>query len=417
MSERPKRRRLILAGLAGVAAAGGGAGAWYLSRKVYPERGGIRVEGAAVAERRVLGRTGLEVGVVGIGAGRIDDIDLLARAADLGMNYIDTATCYGDSEDVIGRALAAHKGLRDKLVIATKWDPAANTPKDQILASLDKSLTRMGIDHVDVMQTHWLGGGHRGLPGDDGYNRLANEALYAAMDEAKKAGKVRFFGATSHAADRSGILRHAIEKKAFDMILVKMNVLDFADAGGPDLLKAAKAADVGVVVMKSQAEGGAMPPGFENSQYNVFQANLRWVLRHDVACVVHSSIGTSAEAQDAAASATKEAFSSRDAELLEDYATALSPHYCRGCEGGCHDACPDGLAVAPVLRARLYARQYGWPEHARSLWERLPIARRESDRCASCSACSDACPYGVDAAGRMRDARALFGGGRQGIGT
>lgn len=408
MSEKPRRRRILLAGLAGAAAAGGGA-AYYLHRRADPGRGGIRVPGAAVAERRVLGRTGIEVGVVGIGAGRIDDIDLLARAADLGMNYLDTATCYGDSEDAIGRALAAHKGLRDKLVIATKWDPAADTPKERMLESLDKSLKRMGIDYVDVMQTHWLGGGHRGLPGDDGFNRLANTALYEAMEDAKKAGKVRFFGATSHDARRSAILQHAIEKGSFDMLLVKMNLLDFTDAGVPDLLRAAKAADVGVVVMKSQPEGGAMPPGFEDSRYNVFQANLRWVLSHDVACVVHSSIATSAEAQDAAASATKEAFASRDAELLDRYAAAMSPHYCRGCEGRCHDACPEGLAIGPVLRARLYERHYGWAEHARALYARLPQLRRSSDRCASCSACTEACPWGVDAAGRMRDARLLFG--------
>ncbi len=408
MTDRPKRRKLLLAGLAGVTAAGG-AGAYAWLRRPNPTRGGIRVEGAAVAERRVLGRTGLPISVIGIGAGGISEPDLLARAADLGMNFVDTATCYGDSEDVIGRALAAHPGLRDKLVIATKWDPAANTPRDQMLASLDKSLQRMGTDHIDVMQIHWLGGGHRGIPGDDGFRRLDNPELYEAMAEAKRSGKVRFFGATSHDAKRSAILRHAIAKGSFDMVLVKLNVLDHVEADMPALLTAAREANVGVVVMKSQPSGGAMPPGFEGSKYNVFQANLRWVLSQDVTSVVHSDIGTSAEVQDVAVAAVQEAFHAGDAELLERYGEAMSPHYCRGCDGLCHDACPESIAIGSVLRAHLYETAYGWPERARSLYERLPPALRSSERCASCSACTEACPYGVDAASRVRAARDHFG--------
>src|SRR5678815_1552343 len=98
------------------------------------------------------------------------------------------------------------------------------------------------------MQLHWLGGGHKDP--DDGFNRLDNDELYRAMEEAKKSGKVRFFGATSHAGLRSKILRHAIDKGAFDMLLVKMNVLDYESADLPALLARAKEKNVGVVVMK-----------------------------------------------------------------------------------------------------------------------------------------------------------------------
>lgn len=109
------------------------------------------------------------------------------------------------------------------------------------------------------MQLHWLGGGHT-FP-DDGFNRLDNPELYRAMEDAKKAGKVRFFGATSHAGDRAAILKHAIDKGAFEVLLVKMNVLDYESAGLPALLRHAKAKDVGVVVMKSQPGGGRIPAG------------------------------------------------------------------------------------------------------------------------------------------------------------
>jgi predicted aldo/keto reductase-like oxidoreductase len=324
------------------------------------------------------------------------------------MNYIDTSACYGHggSETVIGNALRESAGLRDKLVIATKWDADAKMPKSRMLASLDASLRRMGTDYVDIMQIHQLGD-H--LPGDDGFSRLDNPELYLAMEEAKKAGKVRFFGATGHTGNRGAILSHAIDKGAFDMILVKMNVLDFEGAGVPALLAKAKAKDVGVVVMKSQPNGGMIPKGFEQSKFNVYQANLRWALAQDVAAVVHSGIGTDPAVQDWAVGAAYDPLTRDDRDLLDRYAHALSPHYCRGCAGACTSACPDGIAIPGVLRAVMYDRYYGWPRQAAEAYGEIDAAERWSVRCVSCRACDAACPYGVDASDRVNEAHRRLG--------
>jgi len=416
MAKRVGRRKFLGYSLAGAGIAGTvGAGGYFLYRHrsipgapIVEDRPGMLDKGAVVSGRRRLGRTNLSVSIVGIGAGGLDGIEPIIRAADKGMNYIDTSVCYGDSERVIRRALRSSSGLREKLVIATKWDASARATKAEILSSLDKSLSRLGVDVIDIMQLHWLGGGHM-FP-DSGYNRLDNPELYLAMEEAKRTGKVRFFGATSHAGDRSGILSHAIDKGVFDMLLVKMNVLDYADAKLPALLEKAKAKDIGVVVMKSQPGGGRIPAAYEKSRYSIYQANLRWVLDHEeVACVVHSKIGTDPASQDLAAGAVQEKLGRIDRKLLDGYASALSPEYCRGCAGECTSACPASVAISHVLQFAMYDRQYGWHERAKEHYRALPMSQRWSSTCLSCSQCNDACPYGVDARARVLDAHQRLG--------
>src|SRR5262245_26817905 len=129
---RVTRRKVLLYTLGGVTAGTAG----FVGYSEWRTRGGkaavilrdgpgVAGANAAVERRRRLGRTNLDVGVIGIGGGGLGDTGPIHRAVDKGMNYIDTSTCYGGSENVIGKAIKESKSLRDKLIIATKWDPAS----------------------------------------------------------------------------------------------------------------------------------------------------------------------------------------------------------------------------------------------------------------------------------------------------
>ena len=131
-----------------------------------------------------------------------------------------------------------------------------------------------------------------------------------------------------------------------------------------------------------------------------------------MACVVESGVGEDPEKQDAAIEAARQPLAAADRDLLEQWATAMSPLYCRGCDDLCGEACPEGIQIAAVNQFVMYQRDYDWPERARRHYERLPPAERWSERCATCDACTEACPYGYDAAGGVRAARRLIGGGR-----
>jgi aryl-alcohol dehydrogenase-like predicted oxidoreductase len=119
-------------------------------------------------ERRILGKTGVEVAVLGFGCGAVgglmvrgtaaDQERAVARALALGINYFDTAPLYGDgeSEKNLGRIL---KTLRPNVVVGTKVripDDARGRAGQVVTASLEASLGRLGLERVDLLQLHNL---------------------------------------------------------------------------------------------------------------------------------------------------------------------------------------------------------------------------------------------------------------------
>src|SRR5438045_2967190 len=117
-------------------------------------------------ERRRLGRTGLEVSVLGYGAGAVgglftkgaaaDQERAVVRALEAGINYFDTAALYGngESEKNLGRVL---KALKANVVVGTKVRLSAAHRADVgkgIVQGMEDSLKRMGRDHVDLFQLH-----------------------------------------------------------------------------------------------------------------------------------------------------------------------------------------------------------------------------------------------------------------------
>ncbi len=148
-------------------------------------------------EYTTLGRTGLRVSVAGLGTGGFSRIGLeqsedhavgiVRQALDLGVNVIDTAAVYG-TEPVVGRAL---RGVaRDSVVVCTKASkPAGDAAFDvaKILESLDGSLSRLGLDYLDVFQLHAV------PPASYAFVR---DEIVPGLLRAREQGKFRFLGIT-----------------------------------------------------------------------------------------------------------------------------------------------------------------------------------------------------------------------------
>ena len=139
--------------------------------------------------RRRFGRTGLDVSALGLGAGAIGDGDLDERevealvlgALDLGVNLIDTARSYGESEARIGRIL---RGRRDRVVLSTKVgygvDGVADWTGEAVRRGIDEALARLGTTWIDVVHLHSCAA-----------SVLTETDVPAALAAAVKAGKVR----------------------------------------------------------------------------------------------------------------------------------------------------------------------------------------------------------------------------------
>ena len=149
---------------------------------------------------RALGRTGVQISALGLGTnqlGRVVDAAgakaLIDRAQELGINFIDTAESYGPagkSEELLGKALA---GRRNDFVLATKTgagsDPGRLT-RTRIAQRLDESLARLGTDFIDLYYLHF----------PDASTPL--EESLRALEDASRAGKIRYGALSNHAAWR-----------------------------------------------------------------------------------------------------------------------------------------------------------------------------------------------------------------------
>jgi len=215
---------------------------------------------------RYMGRSGLEISVIGLGGshmGKIKDreecIRLIRNAVDRGITFMDNSWDYeeGESESRMGEALKG--GYRQRVVLMTKID--ART-KEAAAKQIDESLTRLKADHVDLMQFHEV------IRMEDPDRIFAEGGAMEAMVEAQKAGKVRFIGFTGHKDPFIHIRMLDLAAKhgfRFDAVQMPLNVMDahfrsFEHTALPILVKER----IGVLGMKCMGGGEILESGLVN---------------------------------------------------------------------------------------------------------------------------------------------------------
>ncbi|WP_437707332.1 aldo/keto reductase [Sorangium sp. So ce448] len=200
--------------------------------------------------RIILGRTGLEVSVLGLGAGgdsrlgsgriaEAESLRLVRAAVERGVNFIDTAEAYG-TEGLIGKAL--REVPRDSVVLSTKKTTRLEAPlrPEDVVSSLHGSLERLGTDHVDIYHLHGV------LP--DQYADL-RERIVPVLLRLREQGKIRFLGITeAFAADPThATLEQALRDDVWDVVMVGFNLLN--QSARARVFPLTRAKDIGTLIM------------------------------------------------------------------------------------------------------------------------------------------------------------------------
>jgi predicted aldo/keto reductase-like oxidoreductase len=383
------RRNFLIAGLAAPVAASAARPAADDHKREAPPRAAVTTP---ELRYRTLGKTGLKVTSVGFGCMITSDASVIERAADIGITYFDTARVYqsGNNERMVGAAL---KGKRQSITLSSK--SGAKT-KEAALADLDTSLRELGTDHLDIWYLH-----AKTKPSD------VTDDLIEAQQIAKKAGKIRFAGVSTHSG-QADLIPALTANPQIDVILTAYN-FSMGETLDPTIAAAHKAGK-GVVAMK------VMAGGFRNTKpgdklFDTFQkdgallAALRWVLKSsDIDTTVPSM--TDADQLEENLKAMTGGFATSDAGLLARHLERIAPLYCRMC-GQCDGTCAKGLPVADVLRYLTYADGYGQFSLGRERFLELPPEVAQV-RCGACGTCTVNCPHGVRVSERLGRAQELF---------
>lgn len=365
-----------------------------------------------IVQKRRLGRTGLQVSAIGFGGipiialSRKEAEKVVRHAYEKGINYFDTARAYGDSEDKIGAAL---KDVRDDVVIATKTHQ--RTKEEAARAGLKQSLRNLQTDRIDIVQLH-------GIDSEEMLEKaMGAEGSLAALEEAKKDGKIDFIGLSGH---NPYVLQKAIKTGKFDTVLVPLNVLD--RRFGEKLIPLAEELDVGVVIMKPLGGCGAplqypqwgarflgkpeqdwpdpseFVAHFGKDGLERAEKSLRFVLAHDIDTIIPGLRST--EQVDNAVK-VGEAFESLTADEKQVYRFGELPPepFCRECR--LCMPCPDGVEIPMILRWDAYHTFYNIREWTR---EQYPKLRTRVNSCTECGQCEEKCPYNLPVMNMLKEA-------------
>jgi uncharacterized protein len=346
---------------------------------------------------RILGKTGIKLPVITMGVMNTSNPALVQTALSQGVYFLDTAQTYqrGTNETMLGEVLKGRP--RDSFAIATK----AHLPKNQTTGlyseeateeafakKIDTSLKNLGLDYVDIYHHH---------SARDRQSTL-HEPILNAMIKAKKAGKIRFIGVTTH-RNEPEVLNAAVDSKVYDVVLTAYN---FRQKHAEEVKKAiARATQAGLGIIAMKTIGGNVGGSYHNPQIDAPMA-LKWALENPN---VHSIISgfTTFDQLEMDIKVMKDFSLSKSEKETLRLAGLQSPLYCQGC-GKCLGQCLKQLPIPDLMRAYMYLYGYRNLVESQDLLSSLSLP---DGPCRDCGSCPVKCLNQWDVSERIRNVARL----------
>jgi len=325
---------------------------------------------------RPFGKTGVDVPILSLGGmfNIASNQVMMRQALRWGVTYWDTADCYQrGSEKGIGKFFNKYPQDRQKVFLVSKSD--ARDP-DGMTKLLNRSLKRMKTDYLDLYFVH-------GIYDID----ELDDSIRVWAEKAKAAGKIRFFGFSTHSNMETCLLEGA-KLGWIDGIMMTYNYRLMHTKGMKRAVDACVKAGIGLTAMKTQGGGSVrtdtdteieMAGRFLEKGFTDGQAKLRAVWQNpNIASICSQMPNMSILMSNIAAAVNKTELSFRDTDLLQRYARETHSDYCTGCTNICESAVGEDIPIGDVMRYLMYRRSYGDRHLAMAEFNKIPenIRRR-----------------------------------------
>ncbi len=355
---------------------------------------------------RKLGKTGIEIPVVSMGVMNANNPEVVKASYDTGIRHFDTAAYYqgGKNERMVGEVIK-EMGVRDEVVIATKiYTPnmrvgdSADEIRSKIHIQIDECLQRLQMNHVDILYVHNV----------ESAEFAMNEAVHEAMEEARKSGRTRYTGLTTH-KNMSEVIDAVTRSGSYDVVLTAINMTLADDSRLLGSIERAAAKGVGIIAMKTQIGGRRfpLPDGIiDYDSTTINQAALRWVMRNENITTSIPGYTTFEHMKEDFDIAYSLEFNEKEKCLIGDCKLKVGMGYCRQCDL-CLGDCPAGVDVPTLMRTHMYAAQYANFHHARVTLDEIEPGRG-LDGCSGCGACTVRCPHSVDVAAKIEELKLIY---------
>ncbi|SFL64951.1 Predicted oxidoreductase of the aldo/keto reductase family [Paenibacillus sp. 1_12] len=332
------------------------------------------------------GQTGFQVSALGFGAMNLPGVPLeqaretLNYALDHGINYIDTAAGYRNSEEIIGESIS-HR--RDEYFLATKTNKRGYAEAKE---EIERSLVRLKTDVIDLLQIHYVN------YVSEYKAAMQNEGAYEAALEMQAKGKVKHIGITGH---RPELLAKWISKGQFAQVLFHLNLAQPFSL--EELIPMATKMGMGKVAMKPLSGGFIQP----------VEKALRYPYSQNVDVIISGMISVDEVKQNLAAFEHEVG----DAERveLENLATELGSHNCRRCN---YCSCPIGVTIPDIMISSQIRSTFGLLPKGDGFYERQKgniMSCADYEPCKERPLCEEKCPYHLPMRKVVMESASYFG--------